>query len=241
MIAIVGELKGKSLNNNPFVIGRSAVGDHVFIGEEIEVSGTFDYKNLISATVNMQSRSNISQPSYGILSNTSEISLADLDGKYLDYFNKGLLSEGLSVDLWLINTLSGEKEKLTSSLTDKWEYDNNKYTVSISLKDNLEELQYISISGISYNPIKPFYILTNGNMSDLYNWLKDRTPYKYNMISFDELDEETKKILLNTNIQYPLLEDASLWEQWNKLCQVCALYIYKNKNGKTICSYSFGS
>ena len=61
------------------------------------------------------------------------------------------------------------------------------------------------------------------------------------MITFAELDDKTKLILNDTTIQYEILKDGSLWEQWRKLCEVCALYIYKNYEGKTICTYTYGS
>ena len=107
----------------------------------------------------------------------------------------------------------------------------------------MEEWQDIIVEGFNYDPREPFMVLTNGSMQDLYNWLQDpqRTPRKYNMLAFYELDEQTREILSNTKIQYPILENGNLWEQWTKLCQVCGLYIYKNIEGRTVCSYTYGS
>jgi hypothetical protein len=80
-------------------------------------------------------------------------------------------------------------------------------------------------------------------MANLYVWLQDstRTPSKYKMLPFNELDENTRTILMNTRLSYPLLESGTLWEQWTKICEVCGLYIYKNNEGKTVCSYTYGS
>jgi hypothetical protein len=85
-------------------------------------------------------------------------------------------------------------------------------------------------------------------MSNVYKWLQGqdengnyRTPEKYQMLSFEQLDEKTQNILENTTIDYPLLENGTLWEQWQKLCEVCGLYIYKNNEGKTVCTYTYGS
>jgi hypothetical protein len=58
---------------------------------------------------------------------------------------------------------------------------------------------------------------------------------------FYQLDTQTQEILKNTKIIYPLLEASTLWQQWNKLCQVCGLYIYKNGKGNIVCSYIYGS
>jgi hypothetical protein len=78
-------------------------------------------------------------------------------------------------------------------------------------------------------------------MSDIYRWLQEQTPSKYNMISFDKLDKQTQNILTNTSLIYPILKDGSLWQQWHKLCVACCLYIYKNNQGITTCKYTFGS
>jgi hypothetical protein len=61
------------------------------------------------------------------------------------------------------------------------------------------------------------------------------------MLQFEELDQKTQDILELTRVDYPLLEDGTLWEQWQKLCEVCGLYIYKNNEGKTVCTYTYGS
>jgi hypothetical protein len=116
-------------------------------------------------------------------------------------------------------------------------------SVSVSLQDNLVEWQEIQIEGFGYDPRNPYKVLANGTMEDLYNWLQngDRTPTKYRMLRFERLDEQTQNILRYTKIEYPLLKSGSLWEQWTKLCQVCGLYIYKNSQGNTVCSYTYGS
>ena len=78
-------------------------------------------------------------------------------------------------------------------------------------------------------------------MRSYYGILYSKTPNKYQMLPFRELDEKTQLILQETTIQYKILKDGSLWEQWRKLCEVCALYIYKNREGKTVCTYTYGS
>ena len=115
------------------------------------------------------------------------------------------------------------------------------YALALSQQKRSEEWQDIFVKGFNYDPRKPFAVLKNGSMENLYNWLQDRTPTKYSMKEFSSLDQKTRDILTNTRIEYPLLKDGTLWEQWNKLCQVCGLYIYKDRTGNTICSYTYGS
>lgn len=217
----------------------------ITIGSEII---NIDYHNLISLNRNITYRGNNKLPSYGIISNIGNIDFNDVDGKILEYAEQLLLTSDLKVEITLNNTLIGTHEKVGIFETENWTYDNNNRSVSVSLKDDLEEWQDIQIEGFNYDPRNPSAILPNKTMADLYNWLQGqdkngnyRTPQKYQMLALNELDENTQSILANTIIKYPLLENASLWRQWTKLCEVCGLYIYKNNKGQTICTYTFGS
>ena len=202
-----------------------------------------NYNNLISLNCNINYRGDNKLPSYGIISNVGELEFNDFNGEVLKYAEQLLLTSGSKVVIMLMNTESNYNQIVGSFETRDWDYDNNNRRVSVSLKDDLEEWQDIQVEGFGYDPREPFKIISNGKMSNIYRWLqhKKRTPEKYQMLTFEQLDEKTRNILENTIIQYPLLESANLWEQWTKLCQVCGLYIYKNNEGNTVCTYTYGS
>ena len=213
----------------------------VISGIYTNISLDINRRNLISFSRSIFDRSDHKRPSYGIISNTGNIEFNDLNGEIADYAEQLLLTSDLSVVAHLNNTLAKTSEKIGVFETREWDYDNDNRSVSVSLKDDLEEWQDISVEGFSYDPRKPFNILENGTMADLYRWLYNATPSKYKMLSLAELDEQTRTILGSTSIRYPLLESATLWRQWQKLCEVCALYIYKNNEGRTVCTYTYGS
>lgn len=220
----------------------------VISGIYADITIDIDYKNLISINGSIFERGETKLPSYGIISNNGELEFNDIDGEIKDYADLLLVNSDLKVVVTLKNTLSKKEEQVGVFQTESWNYDNDNRSVSVSLKDDLEEWQDIQVKGFSYDPREPFKVIEYGKMSNVYRWLQqqdengnDRTPQKYDMLSFDELDIETKTILENTTIDYPLLEDGTLWEQWTKLCEVCGLYIYKRKDGKTVCSYTYGS
>lgn len=198
-------------------------------------------RNLLSFNYHLRTRSDDNLPSYGIVSNKGNISFKDATGEVKDYAEQNLLKSNLSVIVNLNNTLSKTSEQVAQLQTDNWDYDNDNFIVSVELMDDLIEWQNIHINGLDYDPRYPFAILTNGNMWDLYYWLYKRTPVKYNMLQYTELDEITTNILQNTKIQNPILYADNLWAQWTKLCVACGLYIYKNNAGKTVCSYTLGS
>ena len=202
---------------------------------EIEINGKvipLNNKRIISISANSFDRSDITRPSYGIISNTGELEFNDFDSEFLNYANQRLLTSDLPVSIFLNNTLYKIRQQIGKFQTRSWNYDNNNKRVSVSLKDDLEEWQDIPIVGISYDPI--YNEATS--MRSYYGILYSKTPNKYQMLPFRELDEKTQLILQETTIQYKILKDGSLWEQWRKLCEVCALYIYKNYEGKTICT-----
>lgn len=200
-----------------------------------------DYSRATSISFKRTYRGDNDFPSYGIISNVGNLEFNDYDNLVRGYAEQNRLVEDIEVDIFLANTLINKQEVVAKCFTNKWNYDEYNKKVSVSLKDNLEEWQNIYIEGFNYNPLNPNEILSNRTLKNLYTWLRDRTPSKYNMVSFEYLDSNTRNILSNTIIPYPLLEDGTLWEQWDKFCKVGALYIYKTKSGNTTCSYKYGS
>ena len=200
-----------------------------------------DKSNIISVSTSIFIHEENAIASYGIISNGGNISFKDMNKDVLGYANEGLLVEGLDCTIKIYDSLS--KSEITASVlkTNQWDYDSYTNEVSVSLKDDLEEWQNIQVEGFEYDPRNKYSVLRDGNMENLYNWLHERTPSKYKMLTFNELDDKTKNVLRNTIIGYPLLRDGSLWQQWDKVCKTCCLHIYKNSEGKTICSYTYGS
>ena len=220
----------------------------VIMGIYVEISIDIDYRNLISLNRSIAYRGDNKFPSYGIISNTGNLEFNDIDGEIKDYAEQLLLTSDLKVVITLNNTLANIHKQVGIFETRDWNYDNENRSVSVSLKDDLEEWQDIQVQGFSYDPRDRFKIIADGKMSNVYKWLQGqdengnyRTPEKYQMLAFEQLDTKTQEILERTTIDYPLLENGTLWVQWQKLCQVCGLYIYKNNEGQTICSYTYGS
>ena len=196
----------------------------VITGIYAEVNIDIDYRNLISISRSIFDRSDLKLPSFGIISNTGNIEFNDNSGEIRDYAEQLLLQSGLSCEIKLNNTLvDGASETIGLFETDQWDYDNDNRVVSVSLKDDLEEWQDILLEE---------YPLQNAmTMYEIYEYLVGKTPSKWEFI----LDNETTTTRLkNITCPYPYLESDNLWAQWQKLCEVCALYIYKNNDGKVV-------
>jgi hypothetical protein len=209
----------------------------VITGIYADYSIEINKKNVIKIESSIFDRSDLKFPDFGIISNTGNIEFNDLNGEIANFFNNRLLEKSLDCEIILENTnVVGAEEKVSIMKTDEWYYDNDNMLVRLSIKDDLEEWQEVNVDKIDYDPRKP-----NAKSCKWYYYhLWNLTPAKYNMISFEELDKKTKFILESTFIQYPLLESSNLWREWTKLCQVCQLHIYKNKN-ITVCKYNDGN
>ena len=204
--------------------------------EVIEV----DRRNMLGVDCSIFDRSDLKLPSFGIISNKGNIEFNDYDGRVLRYAESLQLVAGQKCEIWLNNTLvEGASERIALLETDQWDYDNDSMTVSVSIKDDLEEWQEINDTGISYDPSsisgKPFSWLYE------YLWGATMAVGNYDLLQIDQLDAETQNVLKNNYMKYPLLESGSLWKQWTKLCQSCQLHIYKDRNGKIVCRYNGGN
>ena len=199
--------------------------ESISVGMQINI----DKRNMLSYNGIIQKKADEKMPSWGIVSTTGNLSFNDTNGEIGDYADENILIKDLNVEVDLVNTLTKKAEKIGVFKTDTWDYDNNSREVSVSLKDDLTEWQDIFVEGFSYDPRKQESITAK----EIYDYLVGKTPAKYNMMSYDELDTATKNILNNTKIPYKLLYDGTLWEQWTKLCEICACHIFKTGNGKT--------
>lgn len=196
-----------------------------------------NYKNSVSVERTILGRSNISMPSWGIISNTGNLRFIDTDGSIKNLAEQRLLKSGLQAIIYLENTLTSARNQIGEFLTDKWQYDNENRTVSVSLKDELRDWQDIIISPIRYNP----YREKNYRCKWLYNYLYELTPSKYNMLPFESLDETTQNILSGTEFEFLVLHSKNLWNGWAQLCQACQCYIHKNNLGQTVFKYTGGN
>lgn len=213
--------------NSPLIITS------IYAGLDIDV----DRKNLISFRSDIIDRSNVQYPSFGIISNSANLTFADFDEMALDLISQQILHSGIKVQVWLDNTETNTSEQVCVMETRELSYDNNNRQVQLSLKDNLEELQDINIDAINFDPQSG----ESRTARWFYEKLIAKTPSRYNMLLFANLDSKTQDVLESTTIQYPLLESGTLWDAWQKLCELCMLHIYVDNNGKTVCKYNDGN
>ena len=236
MITLTAEIKVKGENPSPFRLGVSRLGKGL-LGETIDNTEVINKRNILHSESEIRDRAEIDKPSFGIISTGGSLSFKDNIYRFLNYANVGLLTEGIEIKIFLENTIKKTKKQVGQYYTTDWDYDNDSRSVSVSFKDDLEEWQDINVYGINYDPRKP----DSKTMSFFYEYLYSKTPPKYKMLPLSLLSQETQTILREISVVYPMLEEGNLWSQWQKLCESCGLYIYKDEIGQTVCKYAKGS
>lgn len=190
-----------------------------------------DKRNMVSIEQSIIDRSDINLPSAGIISNGGSIEFVDYDGRIKKLAESYKLNDKAKATIFINDTLSKINSQIGEYYATNWDYESNNRVVKTSLTDDLTEWQNIEIKKWDLHPIE-----TTG--WDIYDHLVSLTPSKW---VFENLDNYTATILDDYILERFYLNAGNLWNQWQKLCVACGLYIFKNKNGKIVVSYDFRS
>lgn len=214
--------------NSPFILmGAYAIGD-------FEINND----NLISFDSDILEKSDVQLPDYGLVSNSANLTFVDFNREIFELITKRIIAPKKEVSIWVDNTDEEIDEQICTMQIQSLTYNNDNLQVSMQLKDNLEQMQTIPVEAIYYDP-------SNGEPHTAewyYNYLYQKTIANgYNILSFYYLDSETKNVLANTVIQYPLLESDMLWNEWAKLCELCLCRMYIDNTNTVVLKYNSGS
>lgn len=231
-----------NLTESPFMISFSdwnkpfypAKIEAIYIRKTIDI----DRRNILSMKTTTFDRENISMPSFGVRSNSSSIEFRDLDGEIADYAAMNALTKDLRVEMFIKDTLSKKEQKVATAYTEDWNYDSNNRTVSVSTTDGLEDWQSINVSRIDID-------IRENNQTDmvwLYEHLREiaNAKSRVKVASVDELDAKTVDALRNVKIEYPVLDECSLWSAFSKLCLACFLHLHVGADGVAKPFYTYG-
>lgn len=226
----------QSKNTHTVIINNWNTANHPIIisGIYVELTLNVNKANTQSIDFSYFDRADKNLPSYGIYSNSGNIDLIDTSGEIRDYIDLDILKRGLTVKFYLEDTLSKVKQQIGQYITDDWDYNTYTQETTVSLTDGLQDWQDILLDEIGYN-VETGTAITFG---EFYSILHNLTPTHYEMLSLSELDEKTKKHLNLSYLAFPMLEQCSLWEAWDKFCVAMQGHIYKLPNGKTTFVYS---
>lgn len=202
--------------NKPFVL----------TGIYADLTIHLDYNRITDISTGVVTQANFDKPSYGIVSNSGTISFNDFYNEISDYIELGLLKEGALVNIWIENSLiPSQKYKVSEMYTDKWTYDEENKSVTVSLVDGLEKLQEISFEGIAYYPRTSETM----NYGAIYRILKRRTE-DIGMVV--KISEDVMSYIAYMANFHPYMNSCSVWEAWRQFAEATKTHIYKNANGE---------
>ena len=227
MITLTAQMKIQGENPLPFALGVSELGGGALFGETIDEEVKFDRRNLISLESEVKDRADIDNPSFGIISTGGSMSFKDSSSRFLNYANAGLLTEGIEIKIFVENTLTKKTVQVGQYYTADWDYDNDNRSVSVSFKDDLEDLQSKWSAQIDIYPEQ--YPQTIWNY--IYNRLYNIPTITIGTIE-NSIMQKTKSTTLYKNKSNP-------WADLNKICEICGFHIYKDFNGRTRMSAEF--
>lgn len=193
----------------------------------------FDRRNLVSLSAPIKDRSDNEQPSYGLISNEGEMTVIDSTLEIKEYARMKLLTPDLDVQIWLEDTLTKKKQSIGKFKTYRWSYNNQNFEVTIQLKDGLEQLQNITLTGFN---------LSNTQMTflDVYNYIKTEIKNKIPEYSFPDLEDSTNNVLNNIICPTPYLLSDNAWAELEKICKLTNGHIHESYENEIIFVSDFG-
>lgn len=172
---------------------------------------------LLSVNISTTATNGSADIFYGLISNYGSLEFIDSNFDFYVFINRSdFTSFTVKVynDNSVIGTFYGSRDVSYNIYTK---------TVSINFKGVLEKMQDKKIN------IKYDSNITNGTAYTVYEMLVDKS------VGFEfVLDSETEEFLKNISIEYIYLVEDTLWNQWQKLCQIAQLRIYMNTDGKVV-------
>lgn len=197
-----------------------------------DINIDIDKSNLISFDGLLAAEQTMDYPNYGLISNRQNLAFMDYDGQVLDLIRQKILNNGTSVSIKLNNfypDFPNEQVDIARVNIKELNYDNDNRQVNLTLGDNLEKLQEIQCAGFPYD------FNSNGatTASTYYNYLVGKTLDEgFDIYPLKQLSTIERANLNAVWIPRPFLEDDTLWNQWQKLCEIMLAQMYVDEVGK---------
>lgn len=198
-------------------------------------------RNLLSIESSIFDRKDTSLPSWGIISNSGNISFVDSDGSIKALASNQELKSGMPITFFLNDTISNYSQSIGKFLTKKWDYNASTKEVNLSVADELISWQDTKLTSISYDlsQSKESQFLDG---EQIYSRIiSEMESIGYDITKFEELDDETINRLKLFTMPFFYIESESVWSVWSKFCVALQLHIYLNDIGKIVVKYNGGN
>lgn len=165
---------------------------------------------------------------YGVVSNSGDLKLLDIDGEIADYIKDGIIdNSNLQIEIVLNGKTIQHHITGDSSYNDRDRMLSLGLTNKMSLWDKIDYNGFNLIKGslTAYDMLK--IVMAFVGYEDIYDLTSSPAVY-----GKDNIVGTVKTYLESTIIEYPYLEKSTFREAVEKFCYALGLNVYEDENGK---------
>lgn len=224
----VGEYKDVPLYNISVSAGMDDAGSKngkyptIISGINIGVRYAVDKINMVDMDISQSDRPTNNKPIFGVMSGTASLKVKDDGGELLGYVQNKTIGRNSPVEFIIKNSTANKQQSVAKMLISDLKYDVNNFNIYIELSDGLLELQETESNEIKMST-------TPMTAKAVFERLKAYvTKYEFAVTA------NAETIMSSTTIKYPFLEQSKVWAAFDKLCNLCGLYMYMGADGKIV-------
>lgn len=224
----VGEYKDVPLYNISVSAGMDDAGSKngkyptIISGINIGVRYAVDKINMVDMDISQSDRPTNNKPIFGVMSGTASLKVKDDGGELLGYVQNKTIGRNSPVEFIIKNSTANKQQSVAKMLISDLKYDVNNFNIDLELSDGLLELQETESNEIKMST-------TPMTAKAVFERLKAYvTKYEFAVTA------NAETIMSSTTIKYPFLEQSKVWAAFDKLCNLCGLYMYMGADGKIV-------
>lgn len=194
----------------------------IISGINIGVRYAVDKINMVDMDISQSDRPTNNKPIFGVMSGTASLKVKDDGGELLGYVQNKTIGRNSPVEFIIKNSTANKQQSVAKMLISDLKYDVNNFNIDLELSDGLLELQETESNEIKMST-------TPMTAKAIFERLKAYvTKYEFAVTA------NAETIMSSTTIKYPFLEQSKVWAAFDKLCNLCGLYMYMGADGKIV-------
>lgn len=194
----------------------------IISGINIGVRYAVDKINMVDMDISQSDRPTNNKPIFGVMSGTASLKVKDDGGELLGYVQNKTIGRNSPVEFIIKNSTANKQQSVAKMLISDLKYDVNNFNIDLELSDGLLELQETESNEIKMST-------TPMTAKAVFERLKAYvTKYEF------AITANAETIMSSTTIKYPFLEQSKVWAAFDKLCNLCGLYMYMGADGKIV-------
>lgn len=194
----------------------------IISGINIGVRYAVDKINMVDMDISQSDRPTNNKPIFGVMSGTASLKVKDDGGELLGYVQNKTIGRNSPVEFIIKNSTANKQQSVAKMLISDLKYDVNNFNIDLELSDGLLDLQETESNEIKMST-------TPMTAKAVFERLKAYvTKYEF------AITANAETIMSSTTIKYPFLEQSKVWAAFDKLCNLCGLYMYMGADGKIV-------